>query len=171
MTEKNSSVRARDVDVNYYAVCGILFMLGLALLLFMVVVCFMAKQPGSTQMLVLLDMLQGIPMLGLLICYLRMAAICRRKMKYTRAAVDRRTNGTARVEFAVNQVRYYLDLGKGEKAASAGMINIWYDPANPKHVFFGSKAPQKASPYGIANLGVLLVLSGIVNGIFFLFLR
>ena len=171
MAEKSSPIRAKDVDVNYYAVCGILFMLGLMLFLFMVVICFMAKKSGSTQMLILLDLLQAVPVLGLLVCYLRMAAICRHKMLYSRAAVERRPDGTARVEFPVGKLRYYLDLGKGEKAESAGMINVWYDSSDPRKIFFGNKAPQKASPYGIANLGVLITLSGIVNAIFFLFLR
>lgn len=122
-------------------------------------------------MLVLLDVLEAIPVAGLLLCYLRMVSICRRKMSYSRAAVERRSDGTARVEYPVGQRRYYLDLAKGEKAEDAGMINVWYDTKDPRNVFFGNKAPEKASPYGIANAGVLLTLSIVVNAIFFLFLR
>lgn len=168
---KSAPIRAKDVEVTYYAACGVLFLLGLILFLFMLVICFMAKRSGSTQMLVLLDVLEAVPVLALLILWLRTEAISRRKMHFSRAAVERRADGTARVEFPVGKLRYYLDLARGEKLESAGMVNVWYDGKDPRHIFFGSKPPQKASPYGIANAGLLLTLCGILNTVFFLFLR
>ena len=168
---KSDPIRARDVDVTYYAACGIFFLLGLVLFLFMLIVCFMAKKPGSTQMLVLLDLLEAVPLLALLLLWLRTDRICRRKMLYSRAAVERRPNGSARVEYPVGKLRYYLDLSQGEKLESAGMVNVWYDSKEPRNLFFGSKPPKKASPYGIANAGVLLTLSILLNAVFFLLLR
>jgi len=170
-TPKSDPIRAKDVDVTYYAACGVLFLLGLILFLFMLIVCFMAKKSGSTQMLVLLDVLEAVPVLTLLVLWLRTDAICRRKMQYSRAAVERRPDGTARVEYSVGKQRYYLDLSQGEKLGSAGMINIWYDGKEARNLFFGNKPPRKASPYGIANAGVLLTLCIILNAVFFLFLR
>jgi len=163
-TPKSDPIRAKDVDVTYYAACGVLFLLGLILFLFMLIVCFMAKKSGSTQMLVLLDVLEAVPVLTLLVLWLRTDAICRRKMQYSRAAVERRPDGTARVEYSVGKQRYYLDLSQGEKLGSAGMINIWYDGKEARNLFFGNKPPRKASPYGIANAGVLLTLCIIAVG-------
>ena len=170
-SEQTGAIRARDVDVTYYAVCGILFLLGLVLFLFMVIVCFMAKKTGSTQMLVLLDALEAIPVLSMLLVYFRTNAVCRRKMRFSRAAVERRADGTARVEFPVGQQRYVLTISGGEKQGQAGMINVWYDTKDPRNIFFGNQPPRKASPYGLANAGVLLTLCGILNAVFFLFLR
>lgn len=169
--EPTGAVRAKDVDVTYYAACGILFVMGLILLLFMLIVCFMARKSGSTQMLVLLDALLTVPVALLTAFYLRTNAVCRRKSRFTRAAVERRADGTARVEYSVGQQGYYLELAQGEKLGSAGMTNVWYDTKDPRNMFFGNKPPQKASPYGIANAGVLITLCGILNAVFFLFLR
>jgi len=170
-TEQNGTLRARDVDVTYYAICGILFLLGLVLFLFMLLICFMAKKSGSTQMLVLLDVLEVIPVCSLLLVFFRTDAVYRRKMKFSRAAVERRADGTARVEYSAGQQRYTLTLSNGEKQGQAGMISIWYDTKDPRNLFFGNQPPKKASPYGIANAGVLLSLCGILNAVFFLFLR
>lgn len=169
--KQTGAIRAKDVDVTYYAVCGILFLLGLVLFLFMLIICFMAGKSGSTQMLVLLDVLEGIPVLSLLLVYLRIDAVCRRKMRFTRAAVERHPDGTAKVEFSAEHQRYWLALSSGEKQGQAGMINVWYDTKDPRNTFFGNQPPRKASPYGLANAGVLLVLCGILNAVFFLFLR
>lgn len=50
------------------------------------------------------------------------------------------------------------------------MVNIWYDPDDPRNVFFGLKKPEKASPFALSNIGILLSLSGVVNAVFYLFL-
>ena len=162
---------ARDVVARYYTVCGLLFLLGLAALLFMVVICVLSRHSGSTKMILLLDAAELVPAAGLLICWLQMSAVCKRNTKQVCAAAERRSDGTIRLEYPVEQKRYYLELAMGKRTETAGLIPVWYDERNPRNVFFGSAAPEKASLYGLANLGMLLLLCAAVNAVFFLFLR
>lgn len=74
------------------------------------------------------------------------------------------------LEFSVSGVRYRLDVPREEKLDGSGMVNIWYDPDDPRNVFFGLKKPEKASPFALSNIGILLSLSGVVNAVFYLFL-
>lgn len=79
-------------------------------------------------------------------------------------------DGSAVLEFSVSGVRYRLDVPREEKLDGSGMVNIWYDPDDPRNVFFGLKKPEKASPFALSNIGILLSLSGVVNAVFYLFL-
>ena len=163
-------IRARDSEVNYFTASGILFLLGMLVFLFMLVLCFRAKQPGSSRMLILLDGVEAVLLVYLALVYRRHRRILRKKLGYSRAAVDRHPDGTARLEFPVAGVRYCLDVPKEEKIEQNGMVNVWYDPDDPRNVFFGKKEPQKASPFALANIFLLLALSGVVNAVFYLFL-
>ena len=163
--------KAYDVDVSYYTICGLGFLLGLATFVFMVVVCFRSKDPGAMQMLVLLDGVMAIFCVYLLVAWLRHRAIFRRKLGYTKAAVERRENGTVRLEFPVGKQRYFIDIPGEERIDPAGMANVWYDTRDPRKVFVAMKEPKEASPFGVANMGVLITLSAIVNAVFFLILK
>lgn len=163
-------IRARDSEINYYAASGMLFLLGLVLFIFMAVLCFRAQRPGSSQMLLLLDGLQAVLIFYLAFLYGRQRRILRKKLGYSRAAADRRPDGSAVLEFSVSGVRYRLDVPREEKLDGSGMVNIWYDPDDPRNVFFGLKKPEKASPFALSNIGILLSLSGVVNAVFYLFL-
>jgi len=175
MTKKNTTdgkiLRARDVSARYYGICGLLFLLGLADLLFMIVICLMAGHSGSTKMLLLLDVLWTVPVIGMMLCYLQTAAVYRRDIKNTCAAAERRSDGTVRLEYRVGQKRYGLELGKEKRVEAAGMISVWYDARNPRNVFFGSTPPQKVPLFWPANLGALLLICAAINAIFVLFLR
>lgn len=163
-------IRARDSEVNYYTASGILFLLGLVVFLFMIVLCFRAKQPGSSRMLLLLDGVEAVFLLYLALLYHRQRRILRKKLGYSRAAVDRRPDGSSRLEFSADAAHYCLDVPREEKIAESGMVNIWYDPDDPRNVFFGKKKPEKASPFALTNLGLLVLLCGLVNAVFYLFL-
>lgn len=164
-------IRARDTEVNYYTVCGLMFLLGMIVFFFMIYLCFRARRPGSTQMLILLDCVEAVLLIYLLLSWRQLKRILGRRLGYSRAAVDRHPDGSARLEFPVGSTRYCLDVPKEQKIEGAGMVNVWYDPVDPRNCFFGQNKPEKASPFGIANFGLLLTLTGILNLVFFLFLR
>lgn len=161
-------IRARDTDVNYFSVSGLLFLLGLLMVIFLVVFCFRAKRPGSRELVLLLDACEAVVLGYLLLTYRRHKKILARHLGFTRAAVERLGNGGARLEFPVGAKRYVLEVPKEEKLEQSGMVNVWYDPVDPANVFLGLKAPEKASPFALANFGLLLTLSVIVNVIFFI---
>ena len=161
-------IRARDTDVNYFSVSGLLFLLGLLMVIFLVVFCFRAKRPGSRELVLLLDACEAVVLGYLLLTYRRHKKILARRLGFTRAAVEQLENGGARLEFPVGAKRYVLEVPKEEKLEQSGMVNVWYDPVDPTNVFLGLKAPEKASPFALANFWLLLTLSVIVNVIFFI---
>jgi|GEM_PF-4635342 len=165
---QNQPIRAKDVEVSYYTVTGLLFLIGMILFIFMVVLCFNAKKPGTAQMLLLLDMIQAVLLVYLLLTYRSVNKLAHRRLGFSRGAVERRSDGTARLEYSVASVHYYIELAKEEK--SAGMVNVWYDTNDPKNIFLCNQKPKKASPFALANFGVLLFLSLVTNAVFFLFL-
>ncbi len=162
--------KAKDVEVGYYTVTGLIFLVGMILFVFMVVLCFNAKKSGATQMLILLDAVQVVMVVYLLLTYRHIKKIVEKRLGFSRGAVERPGDGSARLEYSVASVPSCMDLAKEEKVGSAGMTNVWYDPDDPRNIFLCNEKPKKASPFALANVGLLLVLSGIVNAVFFLFL-
>lgn len=164
------AIQAKDVDVNYYSVCGLLFLLGAAVFIFMIVMCFRAKNPGAAQMMALLDAVETVFCLYLFLAWLRLRSVTKRNLGFSRAAVDRRDDDIARLEFPVGSKHYYIDVPKST-VGEAGMVNVWYDPKKPENIFVTEKKPTKPSPFGLANMSLLITLTVIVNIVFFAFLR
>ncbi|MEA4966005.1 MAG: hypothetical protein VB055_09315 [Oscillospiraceae bacterium] len=166
---KGGAVKARDAARSYCAVSALLFALGLVSVVFMVVLCLRRASVGSVDMLLLLDAMLLLLLLALLASYGRMRRICRKAPGYACAAVDRRPDGGARIEFSVDGTRYVLDVPKEASVPQAGMVNLWYDPACPRHIFL-EKKPAKPSLRCPACAGALLLLGGLLNVVFFFLL-
>ena len=92
-------VRARDTEVNYYTVCGLMFLLGMIVFFFMIYLCFRARQPGSSQMLILLDCVEAVLLIYLLlsVSFIRIATGKRgaAKIKYSEKPMKRSSQGAA----------------------------------------------------------------------------
>ena len=72
-------IRARDTEVNYYTVCGLMFLLGMINFFFMIYLCFRAHRPGTPQMLVLLDCVQAVLLIYLLLSWRQSSRFYRRR--------------------------------------------------------------------------------------------
>ncbi len=168
-TQKNL-IKARNIEVSYYAACGMLFVLGVACLVFMVVLGFRAKEAASGDMMMLLNVAGVGVIVIMLASYRRQQRFVAKNLGYSRAAVDRHTDGSSRVEFSIKSNRYYLDVPKGGLPEENGMVDIWYDPDDARNVWVGKK-PTQASPYGQSCAYLLLILICIMNVVFYLFLQ
>lgn len=170
MKKQKDLIRAKNVEVDYYAACGLLFILGVACLVFMAVTCFRAKEFASGDMMTLLSAACVILIVIMLALHRQQQRFVIKNLGYSRAAVDRHADGSSRVEFSIKSQHYYLDVPRGGNLEANGMVDIWYDPDQPKRVWLGAK-PVKASPYGQSSAYLLLLLICLINFIFYIFLR
>ena len=139
-------VRARDTEVNYYTVCGLMFLLGMIVFFFMIYLCFRARRPGSTQMLILLDCVEAVLLIYLLLSWRQLKRILGRRLGYSRAAVDRHPDGSARLEFPVGSTRYCLDVPKEQKIEGAGMSMSGMTPSIPATASSARTSPRRPRP-------------------------
>lgn len=168
--KEQNLIAAKNVEVSYYAACGLLFALGMICLIFMVVLCFRANEPASGDMMMLLSVAAVGLIIIILAVYRRQQRFVSKNLGYSRAAVDRHTDGSSRVEFSIQSQHYYLDVPKGGNLEESGMTDVWYDPDQPRNIWLGAK-PSKASPYGQSCAYLLLLLLCVLNFIFYVFLR
>lgn len=170
MKKQKDLIPAKNVDVSYYAACGLLFVLGVACLVFMVVLCFRAEEPASGDMMMLMNVAGVGVIIIMLAVHRRQQRFVAKNLGYSRAAVDRHSDGSSRVEFSIKSKHYYLDVPKGGMPEQNGMTDIWYDPDKPNYIWLGAK-PTKVSPYGQSCAYLLLLIACIINVVFYLFLQ
>lgn len=166
MAGKKDCRHARSAELDAFARSGFCFVLGLAAVVFMGVLC-VRREAGAGQMLLLLDAAQLIHIIYLLIAPLRMKRLRAGELAYVRAAVERYADGSARVVYACGGVRYELFLPQSTALPPNGMADVWYDPAHPAVMFLG-KRPQPSPAREHRYVPVLLALTAGMNALFFL---
>ena len=161
--------RAYDAGVREYARCGLVFVLGLAIDMFMAVICLRWHEPGAGATMLLLDGLLALQTAALLVDCFRARRHCIAAKHSVRAAVERHTDGTARLVYTAGEARFALELPRGAKLPECGMIDVWHDPRCPRAVYPGRR-PQVLPVRRFAAALLPALLAGVANLLFFVVL-